>query len=169
MEVSRYGFVTRSSRLAISGRSTLQPITAVTNRVKGWVELGFTQDGRVSSRGVHGRIEFPVDSLVADNPLVELELRRRLDAKRYPIIWGEIVATARDDADLEVRGDVFFKGETEEVSGALHVERVDDTLLRITGKQRFDLEHWGFRPPRLGMFRVYSDIAVTIDVAAERR
>jgi polyisoprenoid-binding protein YceI len=117
-------------------------------------------------RQFSGRIEVPVRSLKSGNAIEDAELQRRIDARRYPIIVGEVrTATTLDEGRIRVEGDLTFHGVTRSVTGELHVARDGDNL-RIEGEHVFDVREFGIKPPRILMLRVEPEVRVTIDLVA---
>ena len=123
-------------------------------------------DGRVGSAFV-GRLEVPVKRLRSGNPLNDAELQRRVDARRYPTIVGEVrTATPLDDARLRIEGDLTFHGVTQPVTGEVRVTADGDRLI-VEGEQVFDIRDFGIKPPRILMLRVEPEVTVRIRVVAE--
>ena len=115
-----------------------------------------------------GRIEVPVRSLRSGNPLEDAELQRRVDARRFPTIVGEVrSATAADGVRrVRVEGDLTFHGITQPVTGELRLTN-DGDRVRIEGEHVFDVRDFGIKPPRILMLRVEPEVRVTIALVAE--
>jgi polyisoprenoid-binding protein YceI len=115
-----------------------------------------------------GRIEVPVATLRSGNPLEDAELQRRVDARRYPTIAGEVrtAAALEDDGRFRVEGDLTFHGVTKAVTGEVRVT-VDGDSLRMEGEQTFDVRQFGIKPPRILMLRVEPDVRVRIELVLE--
>ena len=124
-------------------------------------------DGRVDA-ALTGRLEVPVKQLRSGNPLNDAELQRRVDARRYPTIVGEVrTATPLDDAGrLRIEGDLTFHGVTQPVTGEVRVTADGDRLI-VEGEQVFDIRDFGIKPPRILMLRVEPEVTVRIRVVAE--
>ena len=149
------------SFITFRGRSSVHPITA-TARPSGWFS-GIT-DGVFDETGpLAGHLEVPVTELASGNPLIDRETRRRIDARRYPRITGDL-AEAGDvqPTRATVEGSIEFTGETVLVEGDLHLERSDDGDLIMSGDGTFDVRWWGMEPPRLLMLRVEPELEVSI-------
>jgi polyisoprenoid-binding protein YceI len=124
-------------------------------------------DGRVGT-AFAGRLEVPVKQLRSGNPLNDAELQRRVDARRFPTIVGEVrdATSLGDDGRFRVAGDVNFHGVTRAVTGDLQVT-VDGDRLTIEGEHVFDIRDFGIKPPRILMLRVEPDVTVRIHLVAE--
>ena len=104
------------------------------------------------------------------NPLEDQELRRRIDARRYPTIEGALTdmhETGQDGRYL-VRGDVTFKGSTRSYEDEMAVSQDDDGTLRLTGESIFDIRDFGMDPPRILMLKVEPEVGVRVEILAER-
>jgi polyisoprenoid-binding protein YceI len=115
-----------------------------------------------------GRIEVPVRSLRSGNPVEDAELQRRIDARRFPSIVGEMrkVTALGDDGRFRVEGDLSFHGVTRAIDGKLLVRREGDRL-QVEGEQVFDVRDFGIKPPRILMLRVEPEVRVEIRLVAE--
>ncbi len=163
----RYVIDPDRSQVWIDGSSSVHPIRASATGLTGWFEAAL--DGAAVSGPVAGRVEIAVDRLRSGNPLVDRETRRRVDARRHPLIVGEV--TALDDVDgarVEVRGRISFRGTDRDVAGDLVVTPTTDGV-RIEGEQTFDVRNWGLDPPKLLAVRVHPEVTVRIVIEAEQR
>jgi polyisoprenoid-binding protein YceI len=163
----RYRILPERSRVWIEATSSLHPIHTETTGLEGWIELEVGGNGRVATGG---HVELPVDRLRSGNPLEDRELRRRIDAGRYPLITGELthMQPSGDDGSCLVGGDVTFRGSTRSYEEVMSVETVDARTVRFTGRSKFDIRDFGMEPPRILMLKVHPEVVVRIDVVAER-
>jgi polyisoprenoid-binding protein YceI len=116
---------------------------------------------------LRGRLEVPVRSLRSGNALEDAELQRRVDARRFPTIVGEVRdASAVDGAGrFRVEGDLTFHGVTQALAGEVCIT-FDGDRIRIEGEQVFDVREYGIKPPRILLLRVEPDVRVSIALAA---
>jgi polyisoprenoid-binding protein YceI len=151
----RYEFVPEKSRVIIEGRSSLHPIHSSTDGLEGFFDPDTGQ----------GRVSFAVSRLRSGNPLEEREMKRRIDARRFPTIDGVLTSY---DAAGDATGDLTFRGVTKAVAGELTVEPVDDDTIEVSGESTFDVRDFGMQPPRVLMLRVHPDVKVRIEIVARR-
>ena len=149
----------------IHARSSLHAIDGRATDVSGTVDIDIS-DGDV--RGLRaGRVEVPVASLRSGNALEDAELQRRIDARRFPTIVGEVrTAVADGESRFGVEGDLTFHGVTQPVTGELRIT-IDGDRLRVQGEQVFDVRDFGIKPPRILMLRVEPEVRVEINLVAE--
>ena len=154
--MQRFTIVPARSTVSIHARSTLHAIDTKTDGLEGWVDL---EDGTV----VGGHLELAVERLRSGNPLEDRELRRRIEARRYPTIAGEVTGDGRPG---EVTGTVTFMGEARSYTSELDVARDGDEV-RIGGEATFDVRDFGLQPPRILMLQVEPEVTVRIDLVAQ--
>jgi polyisoprenoid-binding protein YceI len=167
----RYRIDPQQSRVWIDARSSLHPIHSETDGLEGWVEFAVDGGGAIDpSRAPAGHLELPVTKLRSGNPLEDRELRRRIDARRYPSIAGDLTAMRQlgDDGRYEVGGDLTFRGVTRTYQDVMVLERLDGGRIRLSGRSTFDVRDFGLEPPRILMLKVEPDVAVRVEINAEK-
>ena len=91
MAAARYTFDSVRSCVWVSGRSSLHPINTETRGITGWFETSVRNDGSLDlDLPVSGELELAVERLTSGNQLYDHELRRRMDARRFPTISGRV-------------------------------------------------------------------------------
>jgi polyisoprenoid-binding protein YceI len=169
--VARYRIDPARSRVAIDATSSLHPIHSETDGLEGWLEVDVDGSGLVvSGAAPRAHLELPVDRLRSGNAMEDRELRRRIDARRFPTIAGDLVAMEPVGADgrYRVRGDVTFKGVTRTREDEMTVATDGDGGLRLQGSSVFDIRDFGMDPPRILMFKVAPDVTVTVEIVARK-
>lgn len=154
----RYRIDSSRSRVVIDATSNVHPIHTETSGLTGWIDL----DGALAG----GHVELAVDQLRSGNPLEDAELRRRIDARRYPTITGDVTAVEEAGDHWRVAGDVTFRGVTRAHRDDMTVETLGDGSVRIAGSSTFDIREFGMSPPRILLLRVHPDVRVAVDVVA---
>ncbi len=166
MVAKRYEIDASRSSVAIVATSSVHDIHADAPAPSGWIELSGTPGRFGPKTTVSGRIEVAAGELSADNPLVEREMKRRIDARRYSVISGEATRVESAGGDeIALSGEITFLGRALEVEGTVTVT-ADGEGLRVTGSQVLDVRAWGLKPPKLLMLKVHPEVTVTIDLVA---
>ena len=156
------------SRVWISGRSSLHAIDSQSDSLTGMIDIAVADDGRLDPGPVRASVEFPVTRLRSSNPLEQRELHRRIDAKRFPVIRGEVesIVATHKAAVYTVTGTVSFRGVTQRHSDPMTIELDRDGSLRLAGRSTFDIRDYGMEPPRILMLKVEPLVAVRVEIVA---
>ena len=168
--MARYRIVPTRSRLWIDARSNVHPIHTEAGGLEGWLELDIS-DGRINGgQPPRGHLEFPVENLKSGNGLEDRELRRRIDARRFPTIAGDL--TALEDHDEPSRclvgGDLTFRGVTRSYQEDMTYEVHDDQTVNLAGQSTFDIRDFGMDPPRILLLKVEPQVTVRVEIVAEK-
>ncbi len=158
---------TQRSVVTIDAKSNVHPIHQESRGLTGLVEAD-VRDGQLVGAPTAMEVSLAADGLDADNALETRELKRRLEVQKYPTISGRATQVAADGRTLHVTGDVTFRGATRQVSGDVTVTVPDDDTLQLEGAATFDIRDWGMDPPRILLFKVQPDVAISIRVVALR-
>ena len=166
MVAKRYEIDPGRSSVVILATSSVHDIHADAPGPSGWIELSGTPGRFGPKTTFSGRLEVAAGGLKADNPLVEREMRRRIDARRHPVISGEATGVEGASGDeIQLTGEITFLGTALVVTGTLSVAAENDGL-RVTGSQVLDVRAWGLEPPKLLMLKVHPEVTVTVDLVA---
>jgi hypothetical protein len=171
--VTHFRIVPGRSQVWIEARSTLHPIRSETHGLEGWLDLEVGTDGQLDlAAAPRAHLEFPVSQLSSGNPLEDRELRRRIDARRYPVIAGDLTlmrATA-EVGRYRVEGDLTFRGVTRRYEDEMTVEVLhggDETMVVMAGERTFDVRDFGLEPPRILLLKVEPDVTVKVAIVAQ--
>jgi polyisoprenoid-binding protein YceI len=168
--VSRYRIKPTRSRVWIEARSNLHPIHTEASGLEGWLDLAI-DDGRINvDQTLLGHLEFPVANLKSGNGFEDRELQRRIEARRYPTIVGDLKAMKETNEPMTyvVSGDLTFRGVTRPYEDEMNVEVAGDSTVNLSGRSTFDIRDFGMQPPRILMLKVMPDVAVRVEIVAEK-
>jgi polyisoprenoid-binding protein YceI len=170
MALTRYTLDSVRSCVWVSGRSSLHPINTETRGITGWFEAGTHADGSLDlSQDVSGELELAVERLTSGNQLYDRELRRRMDARRYPTITGRLTTVVTGDShpDYLVTGAICFHGKTRTFEHLMQISLTEEGIA-LTGEDVFDIREFGMKPPSMLMVRVYPEITVRVELLGVR-
>jgi polyisoprenoid-binding protein YceI len=145
----------------------LHPITTQTRGLHGWVKLALRPDGTLDPRHpVDGRLEVAVDRFSSGNQLYDRELKRRIDARRYPLIVGRLTGVFPTEAPdrYRVTGDLSFHGETRAFDHEMTIETAAASSIALKGERVFDIREFRMKPPSMLMLKVYPEVAVRVEL-----
>jgi polyisoprenoid-binding protein YceI len=163
----RFTFDPERSCVWVNARSSLHPINTETRGLRGWVEVTPHPDGLLNlDEPVTGTLEVSADRLSSGNQLYDLELRRRIDARSYPTISGQITRVRSTDVPGEylVTGDLSFHGRTRTFEHEMKIEIADEVAITLKGERVFDIREFNMKPPSMLMLKVYPEIAVKVEL-----
>jgi polyisoprenoid-binding protein YceI len=170
MGLTRYTLDSMRSCIWVSGRSSLHPINTETRGITGWFEATTRDDGALDlDLPVSGQLELAVARLTSGNQLYDRELRRRMDARRFPTIVGTVtkISSCGPHPRYAVTGDVSFHGKTRTFEQEMHID-VREGEVSLTGAYVFDIREFGMKPPSMLMVRVYPEISVRVELHGTR-
>jgi len=167
--VARYEIHPERSEVRIEARSSIHPIHAVTYGLEGFFEAEVTDAGRLDlSVPPKGRLDLPVERLSSGNPLYDREMKRRIDARRYRTISGELteMSEAGEGGRYVVGGNVTFRGVTRYSEDEMSFSMVDEHSISLEGSHVFDIRDFEMEPPRIMMLKVHPDVSVSVKIVA---
>jgi polyisoprenoid-binding protein YceI len=151
----------------VDARSSLHPINTETRGLEGWVEVSPRPDGTLDlTVPVKGKLHLSTDRLSSGNQLYDRELKRRIDARRYPLIEGEIVRVTEsgDGSGYLVAGDLSFHGKTRRFEHRMTITVREGSAIELKGDYVFDIREFNMKPPSMLMLKVYPEVAVRVEL-----
>ena len=115
-------------------------------------------------------VEVETQRLRSGNGLVDGELRRRLDSRKFPRIRGELTrSTAGNGAGRAgSRAELTFHGVTRTLDVEVTLRQLDPRTLEIEGGRAIDMRDFGLPPPSFLMFKMQPEVQVRAKLVAER-
>jgi polyisoprenoid-binding protein YceI len=167
--VARFTVDPVRSRLLIDGRSTMHAIHTEARTMSGWVDLDVEGGGAVAARATGGgQVAIRVDELETGNAIYDREMRRRLDARRHPLITGQLDALAAigRDGRYRIQGEIAFRGVARRYEDEMTIGLLDAVTVCLEGSRVFDVRDFGLEPPSILAIRVYPEVTVRASVVA---
>lgn len=170
--MARYEIDEAETRVWIDARSSLHPIHSESKGLSGFFD-GAVTDGSALDPATEIRavLELPIDALSSGNPMYDREMRRRVDARRYPRIDAVLtgMAPVGSDGRYTAEGDVTFRGVTRRVSDEVTLSCPESGTIVFEGEHVFNLPDFGMEPPKILMFKVYPDVKVRVRIVAREK
>jgi PadR family transcriptional regulator, regulatory protein PadR len=163
-----FKLVPERSVLLIEVRSTVGPLSFGAVGVTGSVRAAVV-DGVISgNRSPSGHLEVDLSGLTSGNGLHDAELRRRIDARRFPMATVALRSckASGPGALYRVEGELTFHGVSRPAQGTVSVEVGPDDRLIIAGEHVFDIREFAIPSPTVLMLRIYPDVRVRIHAEA---
>ena len=168
--MTRYRILPTRSRVWIEARSNLHPIRTEAPGLEGWLDVDIG-DGTINvDQPLSGHLEFPVDNMKSGNALEDREMRRRIDARRYPTIMGDLKSMKQTDESSRyiVGGELTFRGTSRSYEDQMTVELLNDRTISMSGQSVFDIRDFGMDPPRILILKVQPEVTVRVEIVAEK-
>jgi DNA-binding PadR family transcriptional regulator len=165
---SRFCLIPDRSVVLIEVRSTVGPLSFGSIGVTGSIDAALSAGVVDHAAPPTARIHIDVSGLRSGNRLYDAELRRRIDADRFPTATVELRECGRPAPGNRYRleGELTFHGVTRPASGTVIVESPADGRLVITGEQAFDIRDFAIPSPTMLMLRIYPDVRVRLHAEA---
>lgn len=153
--------------LSFDGRATAGDFTGVTSTVSGSME------GAAGLASVRGWVEAPVNTLKTGNNRRDRDLNKSMESEKYPAIRFELERVepgegAPDSLPVTLHGRMLIHGETLAVS-LPSLLTFSDQGIRVRTTFPLNLKDYkiGGLSKALGLFKMYPDIVVHVDVTFE--
>ena len=112
-------------------------------------------------------IDIGLGELRSGNELYDAELRRRIEAIRYPTCHLELTAAALlGDHRYSLAGELTFHDTTKSVQGSVEVEAPDQRRLLVIGEKTIDIRDFNVAAPSILMLKIYPDVRVQMFLEA---
>jgi polyisoprenoid-binding protein YceI len=166
--MARFRISPQRSELRAEARSSLHPVRVHTSGLEGVVEAELVDGQLRLVPPTH--VEMETRRLQSGNGLVDGELQRRLDSRKFPRIRGELVRSVPGSAagTSLLTGDLTLHGVTRSLDVEVTVRQLDPRTLEIEGARSIDMRDFGLHPPSFLMFRMQPDVQVRARLVAER-
>lgn len=159
--------LTSDSVVEIHAQSSMHPIDGETHSVAGEVDVELEDGKIVLDPPPAGYIEMPVDALESGHTLQDKEMRRRVDAKKHPIIRYQLDEASGGPEQFKLLGTLHFHGVDQQFSEEA-TARVDGDSLFVEGEHTFDIREFDVKPPKMLGLQVYPEVRIVARLVAKR-
>jgi hypothetical protein len=168
--VARYDVASQDSSLTIEARSTLHAVRATAAGLTGYVVAGWNPDGSLAAAPapiVH--VEFPLDQVRSGNPMQDREMRRLVDAGRFPKASGDLrsVELIAPPGRYRASGEITLVGRTRTYGGEFTMSG-DGEIVTLEGEFSIDIRDFGLKPPSLLILKVDPVLRLILRLVARR-
>jgi YceI-like protein len=156
------------SAVLIQARSSVGPIEFGALGLVGWIEVDLNDGVVVPGSEPRAHLEIDVVQLQSGNALYDAELRRRVDARRFPVATVDLREATPVGSGPRYRlcGDVTFHGVRKQLSGTVDMTLRDPSTIIVSGEQMFDVRDFEIRLPAVLQLRIYPDVRVHLRIEA---
>jgi len=168
-ERKRFRVAPDRSAVIVRARSNVGHIEFATTELAGVIDIDSDGTGVLTDQAPKATVEVDVGTLASGNALYDAELRRRIDARRFPSAVVELRAADRvESSDRYVlNGTLTMHGITREVSGTVTARFREPASIVITGEHVFDIRDFDLPAPATMMLKIYPDVRVQLHLEAD--
>ena len=148
------------SKVAIHANSSVHPIHGDIP-VRGEATVGEGDGALDVGSSASGFIEADVESLKSGNKLEDFELRRRLEAKKYPTMRYDVRGVNGGSDRYQVTGTLTLHGVSREFVEEC-TARLDGGALHVEAEHTFDIREFDVKPPRIGPLQVHPEVTISL-------
>ena len=164
----RFQVAAHRSAVLIRARSNVGHIEFATGDVRGRIEVDLDAEGAIVGSGPYATVEILMDTLESGNALYDAELRRKIEARRFPRATVQLLSVepiAGTDR-YQLRGELNMHGVTRTITGTVTVAVSQAETIVVTGEHVFDIRDFDLPPPTTTMLKIYPDVRVQMHLEA---
>jgi len=154
--------------VVLLARSNAGPITFGTTGIEGTIEAG-VEGGVVSVRFPPvAHLTVPIDRLTSGNEVYDAELKRRVNARMFPIATLDLreASPIGSTGRYHVNGELTFHGVTRAMAGTVAVSFPAHGRMIVEGEHVLDMRPFDITPPTVAILRIYPDVRVRLHLEA---
>lgn len=148
----------------------MHPIHSETRALTGVIEGDLSEEGVPRFELKHGaRLELPAESLKSGNRIQDMEMLRRLDVRRYPLIDVVVDRAWQVDGTSRFRASVLVTahGRTRTFEEDFSL-RLEGRRLVVEGEHHFDMRDFDVNPPCFLGIKVHPQVRIRARIIAEQ-
>lgn len=162
--------VTPESSLVIDARSTLHAVRATASGLTGYIAAAWNGDGSLAqepSPEIH--VEFPMDQIRSGNAIQDREMRKLVDASRFPKAAADLrrVEPLGSPNRYKATGDLTLVGRSRAYDGEFTIAK-DGESLALDGELALDIRDFGLKPPSLLILKVDPVLRIRLRLVARK-
>lgn len=170
LQVERYIVSPSESAITFEARSTLHAMRGKATGLDGYIEAGWNADGSLAAQPAPKmHVEFPVEQLRSGNGMLDREMWKLVDSKRFPRIAADLREFQRASlpSHYAASGDVTLAGRSRRYEGEftfLH----DGDRITIEGELGIDIRDFGLKTPSLLILKVEPVVKIALYLVASK-
>ncbi len=159
------------SAVLVKARSSVGPISFATSEVRGEISGELVGDTIDAAAPVTGRLSVSLSSLTSGNSLYDTELKRRIDARRFPeaVLELEHAALVEGTSRYDLTGRIEIHAVTRPLSGSVTVRPVRRDVLVVRGQHSLNIREFDLDVPTTLSLKIYPEVSVELHLEARAR
>ena len=156
------------SALLVKARSNVGPISFATSELHG--EISAHVDGETidTTAAVKARLSVALRSLTSGNALYDTELKRRIDARRYPeaVLELEHAVHQAGTNRYELGARIEIHHVVRPIGGIVTIDPLGQGGIVVRGQQTLDIRDFDLEVPTTLALKIYPEVSVEIHLEA---
>ena len=154
---AHFALVPDRSAVLVEARSSVGPLTFGVIGLTGSIETRVRGGGVLPDELTTATVIVPTEGLRSGNAIYDAELRRRIDARRFPEVVLELDECVPSGAPdhYQVASEVTIHGVARRLEGTVVVDQPSPGRLSVTGEQVVDIRDFDISSPTVLMLRIY--------------
>jgi polyisoprenoid-binding protein YceI len=157
------------SAVLVKARSNVGPISFATSHVRGSISVELEGNAVALDAPITAELKVSLSELTSGNSLYDTELKRRIDARRYPeaaLHLEHAVRRAGEPNRFELSGRIELHAVTRPLHGTVTVERLDRDMMVIRGQQTLDIREFELDVPTTLALKIFPEVSVEMHLEA---
>jgi polyisoprenoid-binding protein YceI len=156
------------SAVLVKARSSVGPISFATSQVTGVISAEI--DGNVIDleAPITADLTVSLRELTSGNSLYDTELKRRIDARRFPeaTLHLEQVERTAETTEFGLSGRIELHAVVRPLRGVVTVECLERDKMVIRGQETLDVREFGLDVPTTLALKIYPEVSVEMHLEA---
>ena len=157
------------SAVVLNVSTSLGPVTFGANGIEGFIEAAVEHDEIDVAVPPSAHLELLVTRLTSGNTAYDGELRRQIDARRFPTAYVDLQAASlvdRPSSTFRVLGEVTLRGVTVPAEGVVAAQVSEPGVLVVSGEDSLNISDFGIPPPTLFMIKIDPEVKLRLHLEA---
>lgn len=168
--LARYAVSPAESTLTVDARTTLHAVRATASGLTGYITAAWDTGGSLTlAPAPVMHVEFPIDQVRSGNSLQDREMRKLVDANRFPKVSADLRSLELLSAPsrYKAHGEITLVGRSRNYGGEFTIVRDDESLI-VDGELGVDIRDFGLKPPSLLMLKVDPSLRIRLRLVARK-
>jgi len=165
-----HSLIAERSAVLLKVGTSLGPVSFGANGLDGFIEAAVDGDRiEVDAAPPAAHLELDVIRLTSGNSIYDTELRRQIDARRFPRAYVDLHrarAVDRDSSTFHVSGEITLRGVTVPADGVVVAALPEQELMVVSGEETLNICDFGIPPPSLFMIKIDPEVKLRLYLEA---
>jgi polyisoprenoid-binding protein YceI len=165
-----HSLIPERSAVLLKVDTSLGPVSFGANGLDGFIEAAVDGERIDVDNAPAAHLELDVIRLTSGNSIYDTELRRQIDARRFPRAYVDLHrarAIDRDSSTFHVSGEITLRGVTVPADGVVVADLPDRARMVVSGEETLNISDFGIPPPSLFMIKIDPEVKLRLYLEAQ--